>query len=301
MRIYLETNIWNNSLDQHVEPSVLLEKLDRAGCTPVLSLHVIFELLKTFRSTEPRAQDRGRRLFTHLAQYLSAGLRCATKDALECLVAEMYSSRGTLSTEKFLSTSDLDKITVEISRLASGEIKSEWFTHIEAQSKLAQADRLRQQKFSNANVSVSERLRLVSTDQLGAWLDRSLSTQMAREVLTEQLAWRFPEEDISELAKYSNFLLTGNCRVACGLVKATLYYNWRCANRGSNPSDLLDDIYHVLSASYCDKYATEEGKQSEYASHILQESTQVCIYNRTQPLDEWLLRVATDGCRRSRF
>ena len=64
MRIYLETNIWNNSLDQHVQPSLLLEKLDRAGCTPVLSLHVIFELLKTFRSNEPRAQDRGRRLFT---------------------------------------------------------------------------------------------------------------------------------------------------------------------------------------------------------------------------------------------
>ena len=45
-------------------------------------------------------------------------------------------------------------------------------------------------------------------------------------------------------------LLTASpaCHLSRALVRADLYYNWRCANRGSNPKDLFDDTYDVLNA-----------------------------------------------------
>ncbi len=79
------------------------------------------------------------------------------------------------------------------------------------------------------------------------------------------------------------------CRIAKGIVRADLYFNWRCANRGSNPKDLADDLYHVLNSSYCAVYATAEPGQAEYASLILGQWTQVAIYDDHTPVDRWLL------------
>jgi hypothetical protein len=41
-------------------------------------------------------------------------------------------------------------------------------------------------------------------------------------------------------------LLYSAADAAPGLVRANLYSNWRAANRGSNPSHLVDDMLHVL-------------------------------------------------------
>jgi hypothetical protein len=38
----------------------------------------------------------------------------------------------------------------------------------------------------------------------------------------------------------------------------TFYYNWRCARHGSNRPDLIDDMFHVLNATYCDVYVSKE-------------------------------------------
>jgi len=48
--------------------------------------------------------------------------------------------------------------------------------------------------------------------------------------------------------------------------------------RESVPKDLIDDMYHVLNAVYCDVYATAERRQAEYASLILALNTTVAIY-----------------------
>ena len=76
------------------------------------------------------------------------------------------------------------------------------------------------------------------------------------------------------------------------MLRADCYCNWRCARRGSNRADLLDDLYHVLNAVYSDVYATEEAKQADYTPYILL-STRTALYDRqTQPLEEWLIDIA---------
>jgi hypothetical protein len=76
-----------------------------------------------------------------------------------------------------------------------------------------------------------------------------------------------------------------------GVVRSDLYSNWRAATRGSNPADLLDDVLHVLQAVYCDIYVTGEAKQAEYGILILTPTTKVAIYDRSVPVDQWLLSL----------
>ena len=77
-------------------------------------------------------------------------------------------------------------------------------------------------------------------------------------------------------------------RAAKALVRADLYFNWRCAHRGSNPKDLYDDMYHVMGAIYCDTYVTKEPAQAEYAHLLLTRNTGVHIYPSEIPVDVWL-------------
>src|SRR5205823_5964432 len=49
----------------------------------------------------------------------------------------------------------------------------------------------------------------------------------------------------------------------------------------------MDDMLHVLQATYCDIYATAESKQSEYLSLLL-DRTRVAIYDRQTPIGRWL-------------
>jgi hypothetical protein len=82
-------------------------------------------------------------------------------------------------------------------------------------------------------------------------------------------------------------------RIARADVCATLYSNWRSATRDSIRKDLVPDLYHVLNASYCSVYATEEAGQVEYAALLLPDTTQVAIYDGATPVDHWLASFAT--------
>jgi hypothetical protein len=87
------------------------------------------------------------------------------------------------------------------------------------------------------------------------------------------------------------FLASPIAKVAGGLVRADLYYNWRCANRDSNPQDLMDDMLHVLQATYCNVYVTAEKKQSEYSGLLLTAGTSVATYDGRTPVGRWLARL----------
>ena|ERR1700758_3315942 len=103
------------------------------------------------------------------------------------------------------------------------------------------------------------------------------------------LRQRFPEVPLNEVAEYAVVLVaTPSMRYSRAVVRASLYYNWRCANRDSVPKDVIDDIYHVLNSVYCDIYATGEAKQAEYVQLLRAPNTTVAIYDRSLPVDQWL-------------
>jgi hypothetical protein len=106
-------------------------------------------------------------------------------------------------------------------------------------------------------------------------------------VQPEDFVQRLATKNPRELEEYAAVLLAQSKRFAKGVVRSDLYYNWRCANRGSVPKDLIDDMYHVLNAVYCDVYATREEGQAEYAQLILSPKTKVAIYAGGR-IDRWI-------------
>jgi hypothetical protein len=288
----LDTNLWNASYDQQLDPSRLLPALDEYGATPVLGIHVVFELLKTFFSKSPGSKIRAQQLFNHVLAYIDSGLRCVAKDPLECLVAEMYAQKGPDGAEKFIGSGDLSNLTAEITRLASGEVKEEWLRHVQEQACSTAEDRTRFKENLASNVTLRTKLRNISPADVRSWLKNETYSADGRKLLLDYLIGRFPEQDINELTQYSVALLRSGSYSAEALVRAGLYYNWRCAHRSSNPKDLLDDMYHVCNAAYCHIYLSAERQQTEYASNLLQNGTQIYIYERSHPLDEWLCELA---------
>jgi hypothetical protein len=111
--------------------------------------------------------------------------------------------------------------------------------------------------------------------------------------LAAQITRRFREASSEEADKWASGLLASpTYRLARALVRADLYYSWRCANRGSNPKDLYDDMYHVLNAIYCDTYATKEPGHAKYAGLLLTPNTRVAIYDGQNPVGEWINALA---------
>jgi hypothetical protein len=106
-------------------------------------------------------------------------------------------------------------------------------------------------------------------------------------LLSRQLERLFPELPEKAAIERALALLTPPARrFARGVVRADLYYNWRCATLGLNPKDLIDDMYHVLNAVYCNVYATGDIRQEEYARLSLTSNTRVIVHPNSAPIEQ---------------
>jgi hypothetical protein len=154
-------------------------------------------------------------------------------------------------------------------------------THHAKSTRAAQVDHLADRQ------ALKEKLQRVPKSELSQWLMSETMTRSGGEILCSHLERMFGPGPTNDFALA--LLRSPVGRAARALVRADLYYNWRCAHRNSNPPDLMDDMLHVLQAVYCDVYATADKKQSEYASLLLGPQTRVAIYDGQTPIDRWLL------------
>ena len=137
---------------------------------------------------------------------------------------------------------------------------------------------------------VKQRLKGVSDQQLGAWLRSEALSDQGVALLADHVRRQFSEASPEDASEWALGLLgSSSCRLSAALVRADLYYNWRCAHRGSNPKDLFDDMYHVLNAIYCDVYATKEPGHAQYAGLLLTQHTKVAIYENQTPVGTWIV------------
>jgi hypothetical protein len=118
-----------------------------------------------------------------------------------------------------------------------------------------------------------------------------------RAVLAGHLQAQFPDNAVKDLSYTAKKLLASRrYRVSHALVRSDLYVNWRCANHGSLRSDVPDDIFHVVNASYCDLFITTDGDQASYVGQSLNRS-KVLLYDKTEPLSKWLLGETSERKR----
>jgi hypothetical protein len=208
---------------------------------------------------------------------------------MELLAVEMWAVKlGIPVTDSFLSQADRMLIRAEAESLANGGFDERTDNFLDALEEFALGTRSGQADFLNRRDDLKTRLRAIPAENLERWLELQVATPACIGLLARHILRRFSDIPTSEAEEYASALLAQPSKnFSRGVIRSDLYYNWRCANRGSVPKDLIDDMYHILNAVYCDVYATKEKGQAEYAPFILPPKTKVAIYSGG-PVDNWI-------------
>ncbi len=297
MKIYLDTNLWNELCDQGVEPELLLASLDAMGVSLVLSHQTVYEFAKCFRNSAKAGPERGRKLFDYLNVFTRRNT-CCTKEIMEVLAAEMWALQRREPVKPFLSTETYGELNTAVEKLANGHFDERVKAFVEGRVALAARIRSGPNDALAGRPDVQQRLRGISEQRLAAWLDTEAITDRGAAQLANQITRRFPEAPAGHADEWAAGLLASSTyRLARALVRADLYYSWRCANRGSIPKDLFDDMYHVLNAIYCDVYATKEPSHAQYAGLLLTADTKVAVYDGNTPVGEWIKAMSPSNYR----
>lgn len=276
-------------MDQNIRPQKLLSDLTNKACLAI-SGQTIYELARTFLSSAPNALARARDLFRYLKNYVDAGIPCA-HDNMRVLHGEVDAMHtGASGVVAFYGPVEYAGLRSEVDKLSQGIFDKLAEGFIAGRKQFSQSTRSEQKTHFQGKEQIKNQIKAVPADQLQAWLDREMLTDSGLAILASQLLRMYDglSAETALLAAHALLHIPAS-RIAKGIVRADLYFNWRCANRGSTPSDLADDLYHVLNASYCAVYATAEPKQAQYASHLLGPWTKLAIYDERMPVDAWLL------------
>jgi hypothetical protein len=278
--IYLDTNIWNRLVDQKIDPKALLCSLREKDADVVISGETVYELARTFLSPARDALARGQCLFQCVKTCVDAEIPCA-HDNMQVLHGEVTAllSKAT-ELVAFYGPTEYTDLRIEVEKLSKGIFDKRAEDFVAGRRRFSQSTRSEQKNHFAGKEHIKQQLKAVSIDKLRGWLDNEMLTDTASAMLASHLLKMYNGVSPENAFLTSRRLLRiPASRVAKGIIRADLYFNWRCANRGSTPNDLVDDLCHVLNASYSEIYATAEPKQADYAPFLLSAWTTVAIYN----------------------
>jgi len=291
-KIYLDTNLWNLLCDESVAAPELLASLHSRNCSLVLSYHVVFELAKCFRGQRNGASGRGEALFAYLREFVNRDIPCVT-EMLEVLSEEMWALKVGKRVNPFLPPVGYTPLKSNVGLLASGNFDERAAAFVDERTGLARRTRAGPIAQLALRPDVKQRLEGISDSDVENWLRSETLSDRGAGLLAGHVRRQFPEASLEDASEWALRLLASPvCRLSRALVRADLYYNWRCAMRGSNPSDLFDDMYHVLNAVYCDVYATRERRHARYAGMLLAADTRVAIHEPGTLAGDWILNLA---------
>jgi hypothetical protein len=287
--IYPDSHIWDALYDQHVDPKSMIDALAAKNATLVLSYHVVFEIAKIFLSRHLGRVARGIALFSYLKQFVDIGIP-ETKQLSELLTAEAYALENDLSEIDPFATVEESAISKqEIAKLASGLVEDRVKEYVPRRIKEAEETRDKQIAHLAARPKVKAALLARKKAELDGWLRINALSPIGAEIVCDRMHAMLGPDPTYDYALA--VLLSPSGHIARGLVRADLYYNWRCAHGNSVPRDLMPDMLHVLQAIYCDVYVTAEIDQAKYASLLLTPRTKIAIYDAKTPIDQWLMSL----------
>lgn len=284
--IYPDTNIWNRLCKQGEAPDKVLSILSASGATLVLSPHTIYELVRTFTGSRPTSKEQAVKLFSYIKVFLDAGIP-GSKQLMNLVGDEGVAfGQGHTSIDPLLGDDDRKELCQEVDRLAAGNLEQRVPDFIVKRMAFAAETREDQKNHFDDHEKLKEHLRKVAETDLPIWLPLETMTASGLTIISDHLE-RISGAPGPDQSWSLAFLRSAVSVASKGVVRADMYYNWRAANRGSNPKDLMDDMLHVLQAIYCHYYVTEEPKQSQYASLLLTPATRVAIYDHVDRVGTW--------------
>ncbi len=285
--IYPDTNIWAYLSGQGVKEEDFASALKAKDASLVLSAHAVYELARTF--VGKAGSPAGVKLFSTINKLMELDIVCS-KEVGELLKEECYAFENDLARiDPLLNEDECKVVKAEVDKLASGIVEDRVKEFIDKRTQFAARTRTEQREHFADRKELQQDLKTVPKSDLATWLQSQTDGPDGAKILSRHLNRMLGPGPTPEYAKGVLRLPAGDA--SRGLVRADLYSNWRAANRGSNPGDLIDDMLHVLQAIYSDLYVTGESGQKEYAGLLLTARTKVSIYNvkAQTPVGQWLL------------
>jgi hypothetical protein len=283
--------LWNELCDQNADPAVLISSLAARDKVIVLGAEAMYEMARTFKSNP----TRGKQLFAYLKRFTDRGI-LGVRDNPRLLLAEAdVAMSGTkVDVDVFWDALNQANMQREIEKFSNGIVDKRAEDAIESRTKLAAAERADISLHYGGKSALKGRLSRVSSSDLPKWLAKE-AKRSGRFILKQHLAKLLPGGQPRQIAIATKRLLANRrFRLSHAVVAADLYGNWRTANTGSMPRDLLPDLDHVVTASYFDVYATREPSQAKYAPLVLGK-TNIAIYDRKVPISKWLEALDPSG------
>jgi hypothetical protein len=286
--VYAETSIWNELCNQAINPEMLASRLAKRGEKLVLGMNVFFEMVKTFGMQGAVAANRGSQLFSYLNIWMKDDFQIV-RQTPEILVEEARCSlSGSRRMRLFLEGLEHKLIREEIAKLASGEFGSPRDEFIRVRKATAKRAREEMKNEFRALPDIKPRLKKIPKELLKDWLTEEVQSERGVEFLARHLDGVMQGEPFPKLRQIAkNLLASKEYRVSNALVRNGIYLNWRLAHSGSVETSSFDDAYHVVNASYCNKFLTTDSDQAEQASYSLVGS-QIGYCEPGEPLDLWL-------------
>lgn len=283
MNIYFDTNLWDELLDQAISIPSLHQALTLQQKRIVLSDQILFELAQALTVNYRRGLD----LFECVKIFSDFGVTVA--HSIQELLHREANACGQ-RIEPFATDLEYQKFLLELNALASGTIKPAVQEDVALRQQSVPINREGQKQHLSNRVDKRKEYRSVPESQLQQWMTSEMKKPEGIALLAGHLNRLLGMPLVLAALCAQKLIASPSVRLAKGLVRADLYFNWRCANRGSIRKDLQPDMHHVLTASYCEVYATKEANHAEYA-HLLSAETRVCIYGGQTPFDQWLLAL----------
>lgn len=247
---YLETSAVNQAVDAGLPGAAARSRLQASGLSPVIGLHVIYELARTF--LKPTAHDRAKTLFSFL-QDLDPSYASGSSDLMS---QEMLKLRTGAAVLPFLDHLNQAATRAEVSRLAAGTFDAK-----------AHAFITRRETELRANHPAATMRYLDSVAELRARNPEAAPKFRTFEDAKRHLAPKIPElirnvlqasptqAEAEELAaRLDSF------PALLAAVNANLYLMLICISQGAVPAaEHLDDYRHAIEGAYCAVLLTADG------------------------------------------
>lgn len=258
-KIYFEVSAINRAVDEGQPAGLLHQQLVSRVQTPVVGLHAIYELARTFLN--PQGIDRGKALFQFVYE-LDPSYAPPADNLLNQEVARLRSGAAVLP---FLDYVNQVATRMEIARLAAGNFDARARQFLTSREQEIQCN---YPQMIDAYIRHVQRVKqrnpqrlagIRSFDHVQHYFNPQLP-EIIRAILREGITPAEAREFKARLQEFPALRST---------VNANLFLMFVCITQGAIPRvDKIDDHRHIIEASYCDATVIQDKQLRRNASRI---------------------------------
>jgi hypothetical protein len=254
LKTYLETNAICRAQESNISGYDLRQILEQKGLTPIVGLHVIYELARTFLNG--KNTDTGIQLFKIIKELSPA----FSNQPGVLIIQEANNCLNNDDIVSFLDGEEKKAAIEEIHKLSTGNFDDKARKFIEERDDNFQRDH---EEIAKKNIELfkqnppSERLR--SYEDVFTYYENDFSTLIIK-IFNEKLS----EEQALKILENIDMLHTIRSRL-----RSEIYLLYIALVHKNVPAkDKVDDHRHIIEAAYCDKFITNDSQLIKNANKI---------------------------------